>query len=185
MPNTANLIAHATHNEDNDNIHGDPGCQSGFELQARRWYQRGWSHVYRAINPEDREKIAVFMEKAVGNGFLGYDTNRRNRDTLYQELLANGYRVEEIAKSVHCDCSSLVYCALYPVTGVEFVIDQEGVDEALVNLCPKVRHYEDYIENQCAGMFEKFSEDQHINSSDGLIRGDVMVALGAHVAVWI
>jgi hypothetical protein len=179
------MVAHATHNEDYKILDGDPGCQSGNELQARRWYQRGWTHIYRAVDEQSREKIAVFIEKAVANGFIGYDTNRRNRDTLFQALQENGYQVDEVEESVHCDCAALVYCAVYPVTGVEFVIDQAGADEALINICPKVRHYVDYIENQCSGMFEKYTSEQHINSADGLIRGDIMVAEGAHIAVWI
>lgn len=185
MPNTARLVAHATHDENNNNVLGDPGCQIGCELQARRWYQRGWTQIYRAVNEADREKIAAFMEKAVANGYIGYNTNRTKRDTLFETLLTNGYKVDEVNQSVECDCSALVYCAVFPVTGVECYIDPAEKQEKNIKICPKVDNYPDYIENQCAGMFEKLEGTDYTDSGDNLLRGDIMVALGAHIAVWI
>lgn len=182
--NTAYMIAHATHNENGELYSGVASCQSGSELQARTWYQRGWIHVYRAVNAEDREKIADFMEKAVANGFIGYDSNRVKRDTLFNAIFTEGNAVEAVNKSVFCDCSSLVYCALYKTTGKKFIIGEDAAESDAVVICPRTIHFVDYIETQCAGMFEKLSEAQHTNSADGLIRGDIMYADG-HVAVWI
>ena len=185
MSNTAKLIAHAASDERYEIYGGDPGNQTGVELHARQWYAGGWDCVYRAVNEADRETIALFMEKAVANGYIGYNTNRRKRDTLFQALLANGYKVDEVNTSVDCDCSALVYCAVFPVTGVECYLTEEQKEEALVNICPKVRHYEDYIENQCAGMFEKLEGEDYTGSSQNLLRGDLLVDRESHIAVWI
>lgn len=185
MSNTAYLVAHATHDEDDNIWGGYKGCQTGCELQSRRWYQRGWSTVYRAVNKADREKIALFMEKAVANGFIGYNTNRVARDTLYEALLANGYKVDEVNTSVSCDCSALAYCAVYNVTGVDCYIDPAVKSEKNIKTCPKVNNYEDYLENQCAGMFERLDGTEYTDSSANLVRGDILVAWNKHIAVWI
>ena len=185
MSNTAKLVAHATSDENGNVYGGDPGCQTGSELQARQWYQRGWDCVYRAVNAEDREKIALFMEKAVANGFIGYNTNRYRRDTLFETLLTNGYKVDEVNTSVECDCSALAYCAVFSVTGVECYIDPAVKEEYKIIKCPKVNNYDDYIENQCAGMFEKLEGTDYTDSGDNLLRGDILVAWDAHIAVWI
>ena len=89
MKETLNLIAHATHNEFDTLILGKAGDQIGCELQARAWFSYPWDYIYRAKNIEDREKIANLVEKAVLNGFIGYDTNRNNRDTLFKNIYKN------------------------------------------------------------------------------------------------
>lgn len=181
MSNTAYLIAHATHNENNATRDGFLGDQIGAELQLCRWYQRGWTTIYRPVDPEVREKIADFMEKAVSNGFIGYDGYYRNG--LYHAIFDEGKKVEELNESVCCDCSSLVYCAVRYATGVAFV---DNIEEDAGNYtCPLVRHYPDYIENQCAGQFDKLTGAEYTDSGANLVRGDILYAEGAHTAVWI
>lgn len=192
MSNTARLVAHATGDENGgDPYMGLAGSQNGVELVAQQWYEHNWDCVYRAAKPEHREQIAMFMEKAVSNGFIGYDSNKNARDTLFEALGKNGYKVDEINTSVECDCSALVYCAVYPVTGVECYISPERKESAKIKTCPKVNDYADYLENQCAGMFEKLdgsiydSVDQYGNHGVELLRGDILVELGNHIAVWV
>ena len=80
--------------------------------------------------------------------------------------------------------------AVRPVTGKDCYISDEVKAEAGINICPKVRCYDDYLMNQCAGMFEKFTDDEHLNSGDELLRGDLLLAINeeftsGHIAVWI
>ena len=194
MGNTANLVAHATHDEIYYGWRGDRGCQIGCELQASQWFQRGWICVYRPNDPEIAEKIAVFMEKAISNGFIGYD--RAYRDGLYAAVFdtkADSMTVktepDEVNTSVSCDCSSLVYCAVYHATGVKY---DKSVPNDAGNLLtvPTVRMYGHYIENQCADMFTKLEGDDYTASKKNLVRGDLLVAMdldndNGHIAVWI
>lgn len=184
MSKTANLVAHATHDENNNYREGNLGCQIGCELQLCRWYQRGWTHIYRPKNADIREKIALFMENAVSNGFIGYDG--WNRNGLHNAIFNEGHQVDELNKSVSCDCSSLVYCAVRHATGVKFA-DPDADGDGTKYLCPTVTHYAHYIENQCAGMFDKLEGADYTDSGENLIRGDLLVANieGGHIAVWI
>lgn len=208
MKETLNLIAHATHNEFDTLILGKAGDQIGCELQARAWFSYPWDYIYRAKNIEDREKIANLVEKAVLNGFIGYDTNRNNRDTLFKNIYKNfppvdinkGSEeledmdpiyinitpVEEINTHCYTDCSSLGYCAIYQITGVPFRPTLDMKKESLVNICPKVIHYADYMQlDKVAALFDKLEGDEYISSSKNLLRGDILVALGHHIAIWI
>ena len=177
------LIAHATADENNGDYGGLAGSQIGFELHARTWYSRPWTHVYRAVDPEVAENIAMFMEKAISNGFIGYDCNTTARDTLYHKMVANGFKVDELNESAECDCSSLVYCAVYPQTQVDFIVPVE--DASHTKITPKCRHYLDYLMNACAGMFTEHTEEKYLTSAAELKRGDILLNPELHIAVWI
>lgn len=175
---TLHLIAQATSNESGETLYGKHGDQRGYELNARQWYSYPWDCVYRANTEEDREKIASFMEKAVVNGFIGYDTNKDKRDTLYEILLTNGYKVDEINTNCATDCSALGFCAVYLVTQVPFSHADTDVDQ-----CPRVRHYEEYM--AASSKFEKLEGTAYTDSPDNLMRGDILVAWGNHIGIWI
>lgn len=191
--NTAGLIAHATHDEDfGEGYGGVTGSQTGTELQLKQWEaSSGYEYLYRvkttvADYEEKREQIAVFMEKAVSNGYIGYDNNRNARETLYNELNRNGYAVDKVNVSVECDCSALVYCAIRPVTGVDFTpLSKEEQEQYKCINIPKVSIYDRYIEGQCAGMFEKITIDTNLDPYTDLRRGDIIVQPGKHIAVWV
>lgn len=187
---TLHLIAQATSNESGESLYGKHGDQRGFELNSRQWYSYPWDCVYRANTGGDRERIASFMEKAVVNGFIGYDTNKNKRDTLYDALLANGYKVDEINTNCATDCSALGFCAVYLVTGVPFPTQQYYIDnpddtEQSIAKCPRVRHYEYYMESVCPDLFTKLEGASYTDSPDNLVRGDILVAWGNHIGIWI
>lgn len=177
------LMAHATEDETDGSYGGLSGNQTGFELHCRTWRDWPWTHVYRAVDPEVAEKIAFFMEKAVTNGFIGYDSNSNARDTLFKKLLTNGFKVDEVNDAVECDCSSLVYSALYPNTLRDFVLPDGDTSGA--KTCPKCRHYPVYMMETCAGMFTEYTTDEYLTSTDNLQRGDILLNPSLHIAVWI
>lgn len=183
MADALNLVAQASYNEKGTATGGLQADQNGVELNARQWFSYPWDHIYRTENEEVCEKIADFMEKAVANGFIGYSQGTNERETLYNELNNNGYKVDEVNVNCSCDCSSLVYCAVYGATSIEFTTDADGNP---FNYLPMVRHFEKYLLTDCAEFgFEKLEGDEYISSRDNLKRGDILVALGHHIAVWI
>lgn len=188
MSNTAYLIAQANANEVGETLYGAHGDQKGFELNARQWYSYPWDHIYRAKNEADREKIALFMERAVSNGFVGYDTNKNKRDTLFTALTSQNTSQEitidgmaELNENCSTDCSALGFCAVYAVTHIPF-----SHEDSDVNYCPRVRHYEPYMtQPNVTPFFEKLEGEEYTTSSANLLRGDILVALGHHIGVWI
>ena len=191
MSDTLNLIAQASYNEEGGLSKGLQGDQNGIELNARQWFSYPWKFIYRARDEETREKIADFMEKAISNGFIGYDSGEKRR-TLFLRLQENGYNIEEINTACACDCASLVYCAVYGATGIEMIPVTEDVEkengtiEQVTFFAPCVRHYETYLMQECADFgFTKLTDSKYIESGENLLRGDLLVAPGYHIAAWI
>lgn len=207
MGETRHLIAQANANEIGESLHGVHGDQKGFELNARQWYSYPWDYIYRPKNAEDADIIADFMEKAVCNGFIGYDTNMNKRDTLYNGLLQNGYKVDELNVNSATDCSALAFCAIYAATNIPYPTQEyynaNPEDNVDIKKCPRIRHYEFYMKNYCADKFEKLGDKEELlangyageeaeaihasyaDTADNLKRGDILVALGKHIGVWI
>ena len=174
---TCYLIAHSLSDEDETSKGGHPGDQKGYELCAQPFYKNSWTHLYRANDAEKAEQIADFMEKAVSNGYIGYDQSERN--TLFQAIYPD-FKVEKLTKAVECDCSALVYCALYNAYRVPFK-DSAGS----IHVAPTTAYYADYIEGKLSGNFKKIKPAEgFITSEANLVRGDIICKDG-HVAVWI
>lgn len=176
------MLAHATTSEYSSGSKGEHGSQNGIELCCSQWYSYPWLYVLRSKNSDDAEKIAAFMEKAVANGNIGYantsNPDKDKRNTLFYEVLENGFKPENVNKLCSCDCSSLTYCALYNVTRKAFVSN-----DSWTGMSPMTRHLEYYLLTTCGG-FEKLTGDAYISSSDHLKRGDILIADG-HTAVWV
>jgi hypothetical protein len=176
------MIAHALTSEYGTGAKGENGNQNGHELCCSQWYSFPWLFVIRPISASSAERIADFMEKAVANGNIGYaNTNHfesGKRNGLFYELQNVDFKPEEIKNPCACDCSSLVYCAIYNVTRTKFISN-----DSWSGLCPMVRHMEYYLLTTCDG-FEKVT-DADINTNSALLmRGDILVA-DDHVAVWV
>lgn len=173
-----NMIAHAVGSEFEEGIRGRNGSQNGYELCCVQWYSYPWSYIIRPQNKEDAEAIAEFMEKSAANGNIGY-SNTIERNSYFNLLLENEFDPENITTLCACDCSSLVYCATYNVTRKVFVSNDDHTGQ-----CPLVRHFEYYLTETCGG-FDILTDEKYVTSSDHLERGDILVALGHHIAVWI
>lgn len=135
-----------------------PGDQAGGkEVSTQDWYlhSKGW-YVYRARDPEEREKIALAMEKACENNDIGY--SQPTRDMLWNDVKASGYDPSKTTKKVNTDCSALVRvcCAYAGIVLNDFITSTEGT--RLLN----------------SGKFDRLSDDKHCKRSDYLRRGDIL-----------
>jgi len=135
-----------------------PGDQAGGkEVSTQDWYlhSKGW-YVYRARDPEQREKIALAMEKACANDDIGY--SQPTRDMLWNDVKASGYDPSKTTKKVNTDCSALVRvcCAYAGIVLNDFITSTEGT--RLLN----------------SGKFDRLSDDKHCKRSDYLRRGDIL-----------
>ena len=136
-----------------------PGDQNGGrEVSTEKYYvhSKGW-YVLRAKDPEKRERIATAMERACANNNIGYSQPTRN--TLFNDVKAFGFDPEKTTKPVNTDCSALVrVCVHYAGITVDNFITSNEVSMLMVT-----------------GKFELFKDDEHCNSSDHLLRGDILV----------
>lgn len=154
-------IGSARIDENGKAVGGSAGDQTGKEVSTQDWYlhKKGWV-VIRAKDAAKREKIAYAMQRACDNSNIGYDQNHRY--TAYDWCkYSNGgnYDPGAITKKVETDCSALVrLCCAY--AGI-FVGDF-------------------YTENQAkilgaTGAFDIIKDTAVTNSSDYLLRGDILV----------
>lgn len=127
------------------------------EVSKQEWYlhSKGW-YVFRAKDPEKREKIALNTEYACANKNVGYDQSE-NR-TMLAKAKKVGYDVSKITEPCETDCGQLQY------NGIWFA----GI------------HIDDfYTANMKAaiektGEFYVFTDDAHCKSSERLLRGDLL-----------
>lgn len=181
---TKRLIAQASQNENDDIREGDFGDQIGCELNCRSYFYNSWTKLYWFNDDEVKEKIADFMEKAVGNGNIGYSQDRRS--TLLDALNTNGFKVDEIDTVVECDCSSLVYCAIVYATGIVYKTE-DGTEKI-----PTCAIFNDYFERVLADKvtYKEITEDDSLHDTDeSLNRGDILLKItesgSNHIAVFI
>lgn len=135
-----------------------PGDQAGGkEVSTQDWYlhSKGW-YVYRARDPEEREKIALAMEKACENNDIGY--SQPTRDMLWNDVKASGYDPSKTTKKVNTDCSALVRvcCAYAGIMLGDFITSNEG--SVLVG----------------SGQFDRLTADKYCKQADYLMRGDIL-----------
>lgn len=174
MSNTKFLFAHARSNENEATTGGYDGDQTGYELNAIKWYDNGWDIVYRPTDTTKAELIADFMEKAVANGFIGYSQGVAERRSLFDLCVENDFHPELITTPCSCDCSSLVYTAFFYAYKIMY-----GNNEI-----PTVNAFETIIDAEI-GSFEKFTDSEHLTKSDNLKRGDIIIARDTHIGIWI
>lgn len=153
MGKTLYLLGEASENENNGTTGAFLGDQSGYELRARRWYtptNADWGKVFRFNDPAIAEEIASRMEKAILNGYIGYDTYWRG--TYYDQLLANGFDISAVREDCGTDCSALAYTAIFAATNVQYdgsKAQYPTVVPTNTKRQPLVRQYDHYIERQC------------------------------------
>ncbi len=136
-----------------------PGDQNGGkEVSMENWYlhSKGWI-VLRAIDPAQRELIAVAMERACDNNDIGYSQPTRN--TLYENVKSCGFDPARTSKKVNTDCSALV----------RVCVNFAGIQAGNFITSSEVRVLME------TGAFMQFSDDAHCRSSARLLRGDILV----------
>lgn len=145
--------------DENGNARGGAaGDQNGKEVSTQGWYKhaKGW-RVFRAIEPEAREKIAECMEMACVNPNIGYDQNQRG--TLYAAAEPFGFDVSKVDKKVETDCSALVrVCLAY--AGI-MVGNFNTASQAKVLLA--------------TGKIKEMVGSKYTDKPDNLLAGDILV----------
>ena len=152
------IVGSARLNENGKITGGTPGDQTGREVGTQAWsmHTKGWI-VLRAKTPAVREAIAYAMAAACNNNHIGYCQSHRTGATLAAQ--PHGYDPAKITTDVETDCSELVrLCCLY--AGIKVPSFNTGSEKnVLLN----------------TGMFTAHEDGAHCNSSDRLLRGDILV----------
>ena len=168
------IIAHASINENGKTTGGKLGDNNGKEVCTRTWYSKPWGCVIRFNDAEMREKIAKCMEQAAANNHIGYDQNKRN--TLLNLARQYKYDVSKVTQDCATDCSALVSVACM----------YAGVSESQLvtsGNCATTRTLRQML--KATGEVTIFTTADYTARSDSLIRGDILLKEGSHVAVVI
>ena len=151
-------IGSARIDERNKASGGKAGDQTGSELSTQNWYKhsKGW-RVLRCNDSAKAEKIATAMEAACANNNIGYDQSERL--TLYNKAKTVGFDPAKVTDKCETDCSALVrVCLAYAgITTDNFITSNEA--KAIL----------------ATGCFKELTDSKYTDSSDYLMRGDVLV----------
>jgi hypothetical protein len=112
------------------------------------------------------------MEMAADNNNIGYDQNQRN--TLLSKARKYNYNVSKVKEPCETDCSALVCVACM----------YAGVPESALTLngnCATTRTLKAALKS--TGEVDIYTTPLYTQKSDRLIRGDILLKEGAHVAV--
>lgn len=159
-------IGQASRDERGKYSGGIAGDQDGKEVAIREWYSRPWNKVLRCKDVAKAEKIAVAMEKACKNDFIGYD--QAQRTTLYSLCKANGWNIEDIKTPCETDCSALVAVCVN-AAGIKVSGDIYTGNEAKALLQ--------------TGEFELLSAPKYLMTDEYLKRGDILLYEFHHTAI--
>lgn len=137
---------------------GQAGDQTGLEVAIEPWYlhTKGWV-VIRAKDANVRERIAICMEAACANNFIGY--NQDGSWELYDKSKQYGWDCSKVNVTANTDCSSLVR------TCVAFAAQRE------------IEWFSTLIEVKILNktkLFDILTDAKYTKSSDHLLRGDIL-----------
>lgn len=154
-------IGHASIDENGKIKNGSAGDQTGKEVCIRNWYKptKTWGFVLRCKKADKRELIAKAMELACANNDIGYDQNQR--DSLLTNVKAFGWDPGKTTKKVETDCSALVRVCIAYAYGKDLVGNIRTIS------MPSIL--------TGTGEFEALTDAKYTDSSDYLMRGDVLV----------
>ena len=165
------LIAHASLSE-NGTINGSRGDQTKKEVCIRTYYQKPWTSVIRFKDPDMREKTAYAMERAAANNNWGY--SQADRNSGLKEARKVGYDPGKVTVPVNTDCSALVTVACI-YAGI--------AEEALVKYANSATTSVLQSRLKATGEVQIFTTPDYTTKTDKLLRGDILLATGKHVAV--
>lgn len=168
------MIAHASIDERGKTKGGQAGDQTGKEVCRRKWYNKPWGVVIRFTNAVMREKVARCMEMAADNNNIGYDQNQRN--TLLNLARKYNYDVSKVKEPCETDCSALVSVACMYAGIPESYLTYQGN-------CATTRTLKHIL--RATGEVDVYTTPLYTSKSDKLIRGDILLKEGSHVAVVI
>lgn len=150
-------VGSARHDENGKLKGGKPGDQTGVEVSTQDWYlhRKGWV-VIRPKDPKVRAMIARDMEWACENPAIGYDQSQNY--TLYNEAKKYGFNCSMVKTPCETDCSRLVrVCLAY--AGIHVPTFYTGNEVEVLRK---------------TGKFDILTSDKYTESSDYLLRGDIL-----------
>lgn len=165
-------IGHASIDENGRASGGAAGDQTGREVCTRDWYAKNWNVLARAKDPKVAEIIAATCEAGCANDRIGYDQGGRN--TLLTQAQKVGWDLSKITTACECDCSSLVACC---VTAAGIPVWRPGEN------APTTRTLRSVLKS--SGEFEIITVSKYLDSSDYLMRGDILIKEGSHTVVML
>ncbi|MGI6007532.1 MAG: hypothetical protein ACOX8E_08595 [Ruminococcus sp.] len=167
------MISNCGHDENGRYSGGAAGDQTGGEWEIRSWYNRPWNYVLRYPDAKVRELIAAMAEAAARNNLIGYDQS--DRYTFWQHLKASSYDPSQITVRCEADCSS----------GVAAIVKAVGYRLNIAKL-KNVSIY-CYTGNLRSALktagFTVLAASKYLTSLDYLLRGDILLYEGHHVAI--
>ena len=167
-------IAHASKNENSAYLKGKKGDQTKLEVCIRQWYSRPWNVVIRFIDPDMRDRCAYAMERACANDNWGY--SQADRNSGLEAARQVGYDPGLVTVPVNTDCSALVTVACIYAGIAECALVKYGNSATTSTLKGRLK---------ATGEVEIFTTSDYVAKTDKLMRGDILLAEGHHVAVVI
>lgn len=158
-------IGHASIDERGKAKGGSAGDQTLKEVYKRTWYKKPWHTVFRPKDSTVAEKIAKAMEQACANNNIGYDQYQRT--TLFELAKAEKWNISKVDKKCETDCSALV-AVCCNAAGLKVSKDMYTGNEKSVL--------------KGTGKFTVYTDSKYVNSSDYLMRGDILLGDG-HTAI--
>lgn len=151
-------VGSARHDENGKLRGGKAGDQTGVEVSKQNWYKhkKGWI-VIRPKSETAREKIAKDMEYACANANIGYDQSQNY--TLFNVAKKVGFDCSKVTEKCETDCSRLVRVCLW-YAGIEVPTFYTGNQVETL---------------EKTGKFQILTSPKYTESSDYLLRGDILV----------
>ena len=169
-------ISNSGHDERNRYHSGKAGDQTGTEWCIRSWYKRPWNVVIRFTDSKIANMLATLSIYAARNNKIGYDQYQRT--TYWTQLKKRGYDPRKISTACEEDCSAGVLAnvkaALY-LTGHKTWGDRININGYTGNMRG--------IICGCGASVKTFTDASHVNSTQYLLPGDILLNTSAHTAV--
>lgn len=165
-------IGHARFDENRGIVNGQAGDQTKGEVCITDWYSRPWTFVLRAKDHRMREKIADAMTQICTNDNIGYDQKQRNGIIIEGEKV--NWDFSKISTPIECDCSSAVSACLIAAGIFKATVFEYG------NACTTSTLRKALAKT---GQFFELVDTKYLKSSDYLVKGDILLYEGHHVAV--
>lgn len=169
-------LGQACYDENKKYSGGKSGDQTGKEVAITEYYKYsgGWNCVIRFKDANIREKLVKAMRDACRNDNIGYSQSTRNTILTYAKKV--GYDLSKIKDKCNCDCSSLVsVCCMYG-----------GVKESVLyknKNCATTSTLKNLLKS--TGLVDVFTNSAIVGSSAKLVRGDIILKEGHHVAIFL
>ena len=152
---------------------GKSGDNTGKEWRVRGWYNRPWNVILRFEDPKVAEMIATLGEEGAANNKIGYDQG--DRLSFWRELEKSGYRPKNIKNKCETDCSASTLAICKSVGYLLGIRKLQAVSSS---------GYSGNIRRLLVNAGAKaLTAKKYLTSDDYLLRGDILVYEGHHVAI--